>query len=739
MHHVFISYSRRQNDQVTAVFEELGRIGVPAWIDRSDIPQGVPWERQLRRAIRESDLVTYFVSDDWLTSPACAAEREIVNEFGKPTVLVRVASERFTPSESAAVIASAYRQLPQAVSELTDLESAAASWAESGMPKKLLARGRDVKRFRRLTADRDTGTETAHRFVIASHRANRLRIIDRIAGFLVVSLALGVIRLAPQVAERAAQARSDLVASLDQYASVRAASLQGPYQALEAALALPSDDDGRMDSGYYVSVLLDATSVDVPSEHGPDNGAVFSDFVFRVRPGSSQSTSLGMRAELGSDGSGVLLTDSKTNHLLARVTVPGAPFGVSFSPDGHTLAVLGDTAVTLVDPRRGRVWRTLEGADLTGCDQIGWSSDGRRIAVKSTSAGVATAWQVLSDTQVLADTGLWIMDSTTLGSTGDVAFLGRDGSLALVQAAGSGQVDVIQDVLPNGVAYAIAGDSAGNDVYVAEVQDDGDQELYAVDLTKRKATPVTLPDGCPPSAIAMNPADDSAVIVACGSRIVSVTPVGRVLSDVTTGVEGISAITVASDGTLFAGASGGGGVFAFTPDFQEQGWEGAAVAGAGKAAVGSCPGGTPLKLRAVPGRQAVYSAGEGTGRGLCARVVEVEDGKWVMGTPPVTDESANQARGLAVSPDGSLAAFGLSDGTVQLLSASDSSVGWRWNEQLGEIRGVEFSPGSSNLVIGTRDGLITRVPAVADRLHGRALRERAAQMLDRARHLGLWE
>jgi WD40 repeat protein len=549
----------------------------------------------------------------------------------------------------------------------------------------------------------------------------------------VLVLAVTTVRALPDALAHSREARESLVAALAEYTALDAAAERGPYDALAAALALPEDAQGH----FYHAALIEAASAKTPVDRGQLGDQTSAPFSFGDDQMRSSSDELAVVAQVDGKSAHVVLVDADTEALTASVVLPGTGRAAMFSPDGLTVAALSANGITLIDARHGTVWQELTGADFTALDDVAWSGDGRQVAAMDSSSGQVIVWQVLTETEVLARTNLWIMDSTTLGAAGGGAFLGRDGRIAVVGLSGTSAVDIVDGVLPAGVAGDIASSPSGTTAYVTFQPEGGAFGLVSIDLSSRSATPLPLPDGCSPRTVAVGPEDDGRIFVACGGRLVAVSPAGDVVSDTQTSIDHISTITVAADGTVFAGAAGGGAVTAFAEGITEQTTRGAIVTGSGLE-VGTCGGGTPLVLRALPDSSRVYSVGQGTGLQLCARVLRRTNGGWEMSTPPVTDDSATQGRGLAVSPDGSLAAIGLADGSVQIVSAADSSIGWRWTEQYGEVRGVEFSLDSSYVVVGTRDGLITRVPAVADRLEASALRRVAQEMLDRATDLGFY-
>ncbi len=735
MHGIFISYSRVQAREAGAVAAALEDRGLQVWMDQADIPLGVPWERQIRRAIRESDLVAYFVSDTWLTSDACANERAITREYGKAIVAVNVVGEKFTVDSAVDDVARAYLALDAKAATLTDLEVASATWAQAESNRSHLASGAPLKLYRRLVKTGCHATATATEFVAASIRRNHLRRFDIALGALVLAAGIFMAYALPQMLEVSTESRTRFAQHANDSAAVRYAAEQGPYSALAEALKIPTDDDRAM-GGLYVSTLQAVVSANVPVDRGPADARRMADFSFSTQA-SDRTPDESLVTQLSEDRRRVTIASAgKGDRGLLTVVVPGRATSLRFSPDGTILAVLTTEAVSLIDPLRGRIWRTLNGAELAQANSLSWSSDGRQLAVRESVDGLVDIWQVLSETKILAQTGLWIMDSTLIEPTGQIAFLARDGSLALVDPAGS--VQVIHGAYPSGVAVRVASGPAGTSLFATAGLGGPNGGLHRYDIEAGRSYRVSLPDGCYPIPVATSPAYGGRVVVGCGSRLVVLDMDGSVVADVMTDIGHISAIAMSRDGKVVAGSTGSGGVVPFDQDLQPERVYGMDVVGSSQV-VGFRPGATPWKIRVSPDGRNIYATGDGTGFQLGARALTADGpDAWSLGTPPVMSKDGHQSRGLAISPDGVWAAIGLSDGSVQILEAWTGAIGWRWHEQYGEVRGIEFAADSKTLVIGTRDGLITSVPIMADRVNGLRLRTIAQEMLDRARRLDLY-
>ena len=51
--HVFICYSRKDEDFVLKLATNLKNQGVPVWLDQWDIPSGANWNRTIEKALNE--------------------------------------------------------------------------------------------------------------------------------------------------------------------------------------------------------------------------------------------------------------------------------------------------------------------------------------------------------------------------------------------------------------------------------------------------------------------------------------------------------------------------------------------------------------------------------------------------------------------------------------------------------------------------------------------------------------
>ena len=63
---VFLCYASADKAAVHKLYERLTKDGVDAWLDKEKLLPGQDWELEIRKAVREADVLV-------LASPACTA------------------------------------------------------------------------------------------------------------------------------------------------------------------------------------------------------------------------------------------------------------------------------------------------------------------------------------------------------------------------------------------------------------------------------------------------------------------------------------------------------------------------------------------------------------------------------------------------------------------------------------------------------------------------------------------
>lgn len=92
MSHIFISYSRKNEKQVTDFVENLRKLGIEVWQDisekRSGIPYSTKWFRVIEEAIFTASGAIIFNTDTWKSSNPCQRELELIQNTDLPFLYV---------------------------------------------------------------------------------------------------------------------------------------------------------------------------------------------------------------------------------------------------------------------------------------------------------------------------------------------------------------------------------------------------------------------------------------------------------------------------------------------------------------------------------------------------------------------------------------------------------------------------------------------------------------------------
>lgn len=388
---VFVSYSRRNTSEASALRDALVAAGFDAYLDIHDIAPGEPWRERLGGLIANAEKVVFLISEGSVASEICAWEVEEAERLGKsilPVVLEEVSPDR-TPGrlsrlnfifmrteaerrESLATLVSALKTDLDWEREKARIGQAAAGWDAAGRPRRLLITRSDAIAASEAWRDGHPAgapapTETQRAYIAASRAAHGRR--QRAFGGVMAVVAAAMAGLAVFAVVQRDEATSQRdQAELQRNAALRASSAQ-----------LASQARGALAEGEAVQALLLAL------EALPDPTA--RDPIRRARPYVTAA-----RDALNGAMRGLRFVADAGSHTAA------------FSPDGAMLAVLGAADVALWDLARARVSRRLAPAQLRDEDHpdddgylgsIQFSADGATLLVARFDAPVEL-WDVAS-------------------------------------------------------------------------------------------------------------------------------------------------------------------------------------------------------------------------------------------------------------------------------------------------------------------------------------------------------
>lgn len=146
------------------------------------------------------------------------------------------------------------------------------------------------------------------------------------------------------------------------------------------------------------------------------------------------------------------------------------------------------------------------------------------------------------------------------------------------------------------------------------------------------------------------------------------------------------------------------------------------------------------RLAAAPDGRYVYNSGLSASYLSCLARAQVpaDEAEGVRNVIVVGGGLPAEARGVAVSPDSKLVAYGFADGTVIIYDAetlNPTSV----HQGLGsEVRGLNFNADAQSLSVATRDGRIASLDVADDYLPADDKRKLLRTRVDRAVEMGFY-
>jgi WD40 repeat protein len=416
MHHVFVSYSRRDMAFVDAVGAMLAAADVPLWTDRRDMPVSVPWLAELETAIEQSDLVLVFDSPAWRASKPCQVERQLAATAHKAMYLVDATAGPAAVQAVAGQILDAYRRLPPDLSVHTDIVAHAAIWERDGRSDPALIGGQLLARGSKLQR-RGTPplSPTAHDFLRAARRLQRRRRMLVATGASVTTLALvgcclgGLVRSDQE--QRIEQADTDFGNTL----AAADAAANDPYRELAEARARVLSGNG----GYLSRIrLTNALERKVPDDSYLVDAERLVGFTSRVVADQPSVVDTAGRTHRGRPVAG--------NEVGPESAPSGQPvLGLAASADGRTVVTRSAGAVAV----RGSDGRSTE---LPAASTVAVSGDGR--TVLRTSDAIATVHGPGSPREIPLPAGC----CTATALAGGVALFGTERGELLAWSAADG-------------------------------------------------------------------------------------------------------------------------------------------------------------------------------------------------------------------------------------------------------------------------------------------------------------
>lgn len=402
MSHIFISYSRRDQNFVRRLTERLSAAGRDAWVDWEGIAPSAKWMAEIRAAIDAADAFVFVISPDSLASSVCAEEIEHARAGNKRILpIVARAAENVPPvlAEINWIVfgdpddVQALERLivamdtdPVWVSEHTRLTQRARQWELAGREPSSLLRGRDLSAAEAWQADAANHTEVRPtdlqmQYILASRAAQtrtQRRLLVGASIAVVVALSLAVWALIER----------DSASSNAQLASKRA------------------DDANR-----------ERQRAEVNEKKAVDNAALAE----RRQREAEEQTALARARELSALAVSQLQADPEVSLHLALASVERAA-----TPQGEQALVLG-----LLDSR-------LVGVLDDGCDvqAAGFGPKGEHVVGRCRDGSVRV-WTVDGRLRLRLPKARWNAAAAMLDKEEKRAFVGADDGLLRIYRLGN--------------------------------------------------------------------------------------------------------------------------------------------------------------------------------------------------------------------------------------------------------------------------------------------------------------
>jgi WD40 repeat protein len=714
MHHVFISYSRKDAAVVDEVLARLQSARIPHWVDRRDLPLSLPWLEDVRYAISGAILLAACRSPAFEVSEPCAREIEIAREQGVPICDLELADGVEKVMDKLGAI---YRREAEAGRARAEITRRAADWVRSDRSTRLLASGRFLRSSRSALRGRDQQLpEHVATFIAASRRRDRRRRTIAALGAAIIAVSYLGTRLFKEVQERGNKDASELATSLATARFDSELLARDPYAGLD--VAAKEARNAPPDSFLKRDRLMRALAVPVPDRSRKTTAVPPALSRAMCRPAEARN---GCRSQpvrglvaTAVPQDGVVEIRSTRGALLRRISTGEQPTALALSPDGRALAVGGRNEVALYSSTSGTLVTRLRGAP-DAARAIVWSADGR--AITALMGDRVTHWRWRPGRTLLNRPHAWFVAMSGVRADGAVTAVQRDGTLTTFQTSGAPK--------PHDVATGL------HDAFAADFAPDGSAAVIAqptavtlVALPSGRTIGRTRKPGCSPAGVAFA-TDAKSVWVACASAPVRqlAVPTLELLSQADAGPLGSVKVIPDRDGLYIAQV--GSAVSLTAP-------------GRSVGQLYFKPCGRFRALTLDPRHTRMLVVGDGAGKLTCSALgTRISAGRWHFNGLLLPRRPGQQSRAASFSPDGAVAAVGYSDGTVATFTVPEQTPGWLWPGVGGSIRALRFTRDGREVITASREGMIEATPACPLCNDRQALTQLALDRVSHAARLGL--
>lgn len=735
MHHLFVSYSRRDTHWVSALVQRLERVR-PVWFDQRDIPLTLPWVEEVTDAIVESDIFVICDSVASRNSASCATENSIAFENSKRTILVEVGSDL---DIAARTVTTALVDLDGRYLRRVELVVLARDWERAGRPRSGLINSR----MRRRLAAGSPAPREIGRVEKDFLRASRGQARRRYVATLITALAIAVGILAAwtftEATDRIDASNDEQAASYTRTRAALRVVAAEPYRGLSEA-ALRGENEGANDAEVISSALDkpvpdDAFKVPVAADgfavHLVERQIVVTSGRNRAwgraanardvrdaRPARAPAESAAARdlrlRQVPHTGAVEVL---RGRRLWRRVTFPAAPHHLRLSANGRELAAAVGPTVVIADLELGAVRTTLHGPGGSILD-VAWSRNGRR--VWALTRGLAVSWPVRDGRVLLDEPSSRFEALLHAEQPSGVWAVSNDGRLRLLDTRTGHQIKTLR------VRDEPKSGSGSPDGRIAAIS--GARGLWIVPLRGGEPRLMRLP-GCTPGRPAFQ--GSGTVYLPCiGGPLLTISvSAGRVTGRAQLAPGGVFAAKVLPRSGTVVAIDTWGHMHSVTPSGQaHELWH------------PQC-GASVVRLAVAADDSTLIPAGEGAGHPGCSqrgRLIGTdprERSSWRFDSILDSPTRSSLTEAAAVTPTGDAFAFGYSDGTVVLHPAENITPTSTIRNVYGEVRDMLVTT-DGELVVATAAGVVQQLPFCARCLSNRALARIARARVDRATAIG---